>query len=134
MRLNLNQYRNAHYFILSSVKNDFNRQIDTLLKSIEPITSKAILNYTLFPKRKSDVNNVCSVVDKFFQDLLVIKKILPDDNCEIVIGSMFWFGNYDKVNPRCEVEILSSQFFPELFEKTLNLKKELEVPLIINKG
>lgn len=134
MRLNLNQYRNAHYFTLSSVKNDFNRQVDTLLKNIKPITSRVILNYTLFPSRKSDVNNVCSIVDKFFEDLLVIKKILPDDNCEIVVGSIFSFGGYDKVNPRCEVEILSIESSEFLFKKVLSFEEKPKIPLRRKKG
>lgn len=105
MRLNLNTYRNAHYFTLNAVKVEFGVLAVPLLKNIEPLASPIELTYTLFPKRKCDVNNVCCVVDKFFLDVLVKQNLIPDDNCEIVTKTTFKFGGYDKNQERVEVEI-----------------------------
>jgi len=84
-RLNLNVYRNAHYRVLHQAKLAFN---DLLWSTVNPLPAmeKCRLEYVLHPgtKRKMDIANVGSVVDKFFCDLLVQAGKLPDDNHEHV--------------------------------------------------
>jgi len=103
--LNLNWYRNAHYFILNAVKQAFQDEVGATL-TLEPIT-RCRLIYTLYPatKHKQDVSNICSIVDKFFCDTLVNLNILPDDNYEHVYEVVYRYGNVDKENPRVTVSI-----------------------------
>lgn len=63
--------------------------------------------YTLYPKTKhlSDLDNVCSVHAKFFQDALVELKKIPDDNYNYIVSTKFLFGSIDPENPRVEIDI-----------------------------
>lgn len=104
--LNLNAYRNAHHYILNAAKVNYK----TLLKdqiSTLPTFNRITLTYTVFnqSKRKSDVGNMCTVVDKFFSDALVELGKLPDDNYEFIPEIIFRYGGVDKANPRIEITI-----------------------------
>lgn len=104
--LNLNEYRNANFHILNKAKVNFGGLIRPLLKDL-PAMEACSLGYTLFPatKRKCDVSNICSIVDKFFSDTLVDAGKIPDDNYEIVLGVQYLFGAVDPKDPRVEVTI-----------------------------
>ena len=105
--LNLNQYRNEQFFNLNKVKVIFHESIGTLLGGI-PKMERVYLRYTLYlgSKRRTDLANVCSVVDKFFSDTLVEHGILPDDSYEHIQHIDFRFGGLDKENPRLEALII----------------------------
>lgn len=93
--LNLNWYRNAHYFILNNVKVAFKELLIPQLTDV-PNLKKIKLHYTLYTsKRKSDVMNWVSVIDKFFQDALVEFTIIDDDNYETVSEIVSVWGGYD---------------------------------------
>lgn len=104
--LNLNNYRNAHYFTLNKAKVLYKEaileQVDTL-----PIYGSISLMYTLFPKSKRlcDLDNVLSIHAKFFQDALVEAKKIQEDNYLFVKSTSFKFGTIDKHNPRVEINI-----------------------------
>ena len=104
--LNLNSYRNAHFFTLNKAKNMFKEIVS---EQIKPLTcySKIRLTYTLYPRTaaKSDVANICSIVDKFFSDALVELGKLEDDNYDFLPEVIYKFGSKDKLNPRVEVFI-----------------------------
>lgn len=104
--LNINNYRNANHFILARAKVLFHELVAPLVKHI-PAHGRVDLIYTLFvgSNQLIDTNNVCSVVDKFFSDVLVNVGILEDDNCHIVKDTKFTYGGIDKSNPRVEVTI-----------------------------
>lgn len=72
-----------------------------------PKLKKIRITYTLFMRTrcKSDVMNWISVVDKFFQDVLVKAGKLPDDNYEYVPEIICKFGGVDKLNPRIDIKI-----------------------------
>jgi hypothetical protein len=55
------------------------------------------LEYHLFlpDKKKRDISNVCSIVDKFVCDALVELKYLPEDNYEYLKKVTFLFGGFD---------------------------------------
>ena len=102
--INLNAYRNEHYISLNKAKIVFKEVINTQIKNL-PIFGKVRLHYYLFPKtnRELDVNNICSVADKFFCDALVEAGKITDDNYKYIPSSTFTFGHVDKENPRVEV-------------------------------
>lgn len=104
--LNLNAYRNAHHMVLNKAKVNFGELVKNQVQAL-PVMDKVALSYTLFPgtRHKMDISNICSVVDKFFCDVLVKEGRLPDDNYEHVLGVQYLFGQYDKGNGRVEVKI-----------------------------
>lgn len=104
--LNLNFYRNAHYQILNKMKVAFANQVREQI-ALLPAFEQVSLSYTLFPKtrRLCDVANVCTVVDKFFCDVLVTEQKLKDDNYNYVRKIEYKFGEVDPSNPRVTVEI-----------------------------
>ena len=104
--LNLNMYRNAHYHILNNAKKQYKLDIDDQITNLD-LTTPIHIIYTLYPKtnRLTDLGNVCSIHQKFFEDALVDKGILVDDNYYCIPSSEFIFGNVDKHNPRVDIEI-----------------------------
>lgn len=104
--LNLNQYRNAHYFILNKAKELFTSKVLPQLTHL-PNLEEVTLAYKVFPKTKalSDVANYCSIVDKFFSDTLVHAGKLPDDNYHHIPLTLYSYGAVDKLDPRVEVTI-----------------------------
>lgn len=105
--LNLNNYRNAHHRILSLAKVAYSN----LIKSLVPEgiqVDRCRLRYIYYPKtrRRYDVSNPCSVIDKFVCDTLTELGVWPDDSSEFVRGVAYIPGEVDKENPRCELEII----------------------------
>ena len=104
--LNLNNYRNAHYRILSNAKKIY---ADNLVNRIsypkyeEPV----VLTYTYYAKskRRLDVSNPCSIIDKFTCDALVKAEVLEDDSSKQIKQVIYKYGGIDKENPRCELVI-----------------------------
>jgi len=104
--LNLNNYRNAHYRILSNAKKIY---ADNLVNRIsypkyeEPV----VLTYTYYAKskRRLDVSNPCSIIDKFTCDALVKAEVLEDDSSKQIKKVIYKYGGIDKENPRCELVI-----------------------------
>lgn len=93
---NLNNYRNAHHHLLNKTKRWFTEWF--LLKQIKqtcpepPLT----LEYKIWLKRKADLGNVGSVLDKYMEDALVKKRIISDDNVNIIKKITFEFCGYAK--------------------------------------
>lgn len=104
--LNLNFYRNAHYQTLNRMKVEFGNIVSPKLKDLPSFNSLS-LTYILYPKTKRlcDVSNVCSIVDKFFCDVLVNQNKLPDDNYQYLKHIEYKFGEVDKENPRVVVKL-----------------------------
>lgn len=100
--LNLNQYRNTHFFALSASKRAYK---DFLWHDLPKKTFHApvTLKIDLYPKRKCDLSNVCSVIDKFVCDVLVEKGILKDDSIYEIGKVTYEFKEIDKINPRAEI-------------------------------
>ncbi len=80
--LNLNNYRNAHYQILNKAKVNFKNAVSEDIHRLPEFESIDLIEYKLYrnTKRRCDVGNICSIVDKFFCDALVEAGKLPDDN------------------------------------------------------
>ena len=104
--LNLNNYRNAHYRTLASAKKIY---ADNLVDRIshpkyeEPV----VLTYTYYAKskRRLDVSNPCSIIDKFTCDALVKAGVLEDDSSKQIKKVVYKYGGIEKENPRCELVI-----------------------------
>lgn len=104
--LNLNTYRNTHPMILNKAKVNFTKLVLPWVKHI-PHMENIELKYVLYPKTKrlTDVANVCSIVDKFFSDVLVEAGTIPDDNYTHLKNVTYSFGEVDPINPRVTVFI-----------------------------
>lgn len=106
MILNLNQYRNAHFFKLNNSKTSYKALMKPQIEQL-PVFNKISITYTVFfgSKRKTDISNVCSIVDKYFCDALVELGKLPDDNYDYIKEVIYRYGGIDKNNPRVEITL-----------------------------
>lgn len=104
--LNLNKYRNAHFFQLNKAKQMFFEQVAPLLKDL-PKMKKIRLRYTIYTGSNTDfdLNNVASIVDKFFCDTLKESGVIEDDNKDIVLSVTTVFGGIIKGDPHAMVRI-----------------------------
>lgn len=73
------------------------------------VLNKPDITYTIYywSRHKHDKMNVGSIISKYFLDTLVHAWCIPDDNDEFVGAETFISGGVDKLNPRCEITILS---------------------------
>ena len=105
--LNLNNYRNAHYRVLSISKRLYSENLVPRLKGFNSFTEPVSLTYTYYArsKRRLDISNPCSIIDKFACDALVKAEILEDDSFKQIKEVVYKFGGVEKDNPRCELVI-----------------------------
>ena len=105
--LNLNNYRNAHYRVLSISKRLYSENLVPRLKGFNSFTEPVSLTYTYYArsKRRLDISNPCSIIDKFTCDALVKAEILEDDSFKQIKEVVYKFGGVEKDNPRCELVI-----------------------------
>lgn len=126
---NLNDYRNAHFRTLSKAKKEYSMLVAdavdmwrwSLIADYRPGTVRdgwelgkpywdtPVFNvanrelYLYMPtKRVVDVNNVCTIVDKFAADALTKLGLWLDDDYIHAPRSVFDWGGIDKDNPRVE--------------------------------
>ena len=104
--LNLNIYRNIHHFTNNTMKKNYKFKMMEQINKL-PKLNKIEVIYTLYPKTKRlcDVSNICCIVDKFFMDALIDLGKLEDDNYLFLPKITYLFGEVDKDNPRCLIEI-----------------------------
>ncbi len=95
--LSMNNYRNMHYQVSSKLKRTVS---DYLLRYDLPKYNKISVHYTVFfkDKRKRDLMNFVSVVDKFVLDHFVKVGSLKDDNYNYVSNYSIEFGGLAKEN------------------------------------
>lgn len=106
--LNLNNYRNTHYLVLNRMKLKFKEIMHDQIMKMDIIEGSVVISYTIYPptKRKFDISNPCSVIDKFLCDAITEYGKWDDDNYHIVRSVLYKFGAIDKQNPRCEIHII----------------------------
>lgn len=104
--LNLNNYRNTHFQTLNKAKKVYKELISQSILGL-PAFNKIKLEFTLYPRtnRLTDLDNVCSVHNKFFADALVELGKLPDDTYKHIVECNYKFGSVDKMNPRVDITI-----------------------------
>ena len=105
--LNLNNYRNAHYRVLSIAKKLYTDNLIPRLEDFGTFSEPVTLTYTYYARsnRRLDISNPCSIIDKFACDALVKAEILEDDSFNQIKAVVYKFGGVDKDNPRCELVI-----------------------------
>lgn len=105
--LNLNNYRNTHFFKLNKAKQEYSEIVKGLIGEDVEQLQHASLTFTYYPKtkRRVDVSNPCSVIDKFTCDALTEIGLIEDDNVNFIKDVRYTFGGVDKENPRCELII-----------------------------
>ena len=107
--LNLNNYRNAHFRKNALAKVMYKEEVSKLLhdKKIDLGKPPYKFTYTLYPKtrRRTDVSNPLSIIDKFTCDALVELGVIPDDSYEYINEVVYKIGHVDKENPRAELVI-----------------------------
>ncbi len=105
--LNLNTYRNTHFHVLNKAKVVYKSLITSQIEALSLYTRVKII-YTYYPKtkRRTDLGNVLSVHQKFFEDAFVEGKKIEDDDYLHIIGSIQRFGEVDKEDPRVEIVII----------------------------
>lgn len=108
--MNLNQYRNTHHRILNDTKRIYGQIMKPLVQHLPTFKKPIHIHYRLYvgSNIKSDVMNWVSVIDKYFQDVLVQEGKLIDDNYLYVPTLYMEFGGVDKSNPRLEITIISN--------------------------
>ena len=108
--LNLNNYRNAHYRVLSIAKKTYSDDLVEMIEKWDDIPrfdNPVDLEYVYYAKsnRRVDVSNPCSIIDKFTCDALVKVGILEDDSSKQIKSITYVYGGVDKENPRCRLTI-----------------------------
>ena len=80
--LNLNNYRNAHYRVLSTAKKIYSEDLVEKIQDLPKFSEPVRLTYTYYARsnRRLDISNPCSVIDKFACDDLVKAGIIQDDD------------------------------------------------------
>ena len=105
--VNLNWYRNAYHHQQNKVKQDYLELIKEQVLQI-PTVDQFYLKFTLYYKNTScDGGNIIALMEKFILDILQELSIVPNDNVKHHLGSTWDIGGQDKLNPRCEVTIIS---------------------------
>ena len=106
--VNLNWYRNAHYFIKNEVKQWFNDDIIRQLKELnaQPIKGPYVLAFKYYYKNvSSDLDNVCAMANKSFNDAAQAYGLVENDNVKFCKCSCYYTAEQDKENPRVEIFI-----------------------------
>jgi len=116
---NYNRVMQLHFQQRNQIKKLFMNIVKKNLESCPKFTGKVYITYTVYKpsKRRYDVMNVVSIVDKFFQDTLVEEGKLQDDNYTIVPVITGIHGGISKSNPRVEVTI--EEISEEVYQKDL---------------
>lgn len=92
--------------LLNKAKVIFTESLETIVSKL-PTFKKINIRYTLYPatKRKCDVANVCSIVDKFFCDVLTKTGRIKDDNYDYLPQVIYRIGEVNPDNPHVLAEI-----------------------------
>lgn len=108
-QLNYNALRNINRFTLGALKNqfydDFKPSIDKFPCSLLGSQVRLIYTITAANKRKFDIANILSVVDKFVCDCLVKDDIITEDNWQYLTSVVYQFGGVTGERT-CTLEII----------------------------
>ncbi len=114
--LNKNVERNMHHAVYNKIKQEYKDIVRLAIVEAgydldRPLLVPLRLSYTLYPatKRKVDISNPLSIVDKFAADALVSLGLIEDDNYQFIPEVRYLWGGVDKANPRCEVKITAME-------------------------
>ena len=110
--INLNTYRNLHFIVENQSKRLFKELIHSDLIGVK-FTKPITIHYEIFvaSARLSDIDNVGSIVSKYFQDAIVECGLIEDDNYLWIKKIEFEFGGIDRDNPRAIATI--TEYIPK---------------------
>ena len=96
--LNLNNYRNWNFIISNNIKRAYTELMTLAYPQKFKQLKKVKIDYYLYKrnKRHSDLNNIVTVVDKFFQDYLVKVNVIEDDTTEFVTETHNYYKGLDE--------------------------------------
>ena len=106
--LNQNVFRNLHHRSMNDAKHIYKEIVAEATRNLSPLPKgKLRFTYTLYPKskRRMDLSNSLSAIQKFTDDALVELGFIEDDDYTIVSEVIYRFGEVDKDNPRCILRI-----------------------------
>lgn len=105
--MNFNTVKTLHHMQYNIVKKAFKEQIKPLFKDFEAIDGQCKVKYkiTAHNKRKFDLLNIVTIIDKFLLDALQDFGIIEEDNFEIVIGYEVEFGGIDSTLKERLIEV-----------------------------
>lgn len=117
--LNLNVYRNLHHRSLHAQKTKFEKIAKKLLQGIPPL-GVITLHYEVCPesKRRLDIMNVGSIVDKYFSDALTHEGIIEDDDYKHIPKVTFDFGG---LHPEEHVLVTITEIEPRKENKPMRV-------------
>lgn len=101
--LNMNVYRNTHFYSLNKAKETYRELVSGQVEGL-PVLRSPLFVYKLYPSRLCDVSNICCVHSKFFLDTLVSMGKLSDDNFNVVPIEIYQFCSKVK-KPKLEIYI-----------------------------
>lgn len=106
--LNINNYRNIHYLLNNKIKKYICKLVVEKCRGKTCPKPPLEFIYTIYRpnKRKIDLSNVLSIVDKFVADGIVKAGLIPDDNIDYIKKVTYLDGGIDRINPRCDLEII----------------------------
>jgi len=105
--IGMNWYQGADKHEINRVKKEYHKLIESKLTgNEEKIKGSYQVRYKYFYKNpKSDLRNITSVIDKFFNDSLQVLRIVENDNINFLRKTADEVGGMDKKNPRIEIEV-----------------------------
>lgn len=104
--LNLNKYRNWDFRLSNELKHGMKRVVADVCPKFKMTNFRLEYEVFLMDRRKRDVSNVCTVIDKFQCDALVELGYIPDDNYTYLKDIRYMFGGINKENPRCVIRVI----------------------------
>lgn len=105
--LSMNQYRNMHYQTQCKFKNDLADMVSNQVTNTKNIAGRYIVIAKLYYERTNcDASNIVPLLEKAFLDSLVSLKLLEGDNVKYHVGTQWEVIGQDKVNPRCEIQVI----------------------------
>jgi len=103
---NLNNYRNMFFIKNNNAKQAMKEIIlDLGIRNLGVGPFKLVYTYFHGNRRKIDVANTCSIIDKFFCDALTESDVWPDDNIDYVKDVEYKWGGIDEGEGYCKVDI-----------------------------
>lgn len=113
--INKNQEHNWHPFVYNALKAEFNRLMSKKYPVVTKIQTPIFVTYIVHYGRKCDidVNNITSIVDKFFMDWLVTRGSIEDDCMRFVSGGAYHWGGYVKNVFKCMVSVTTIDTSPD---------------------
>lgn len=103
----MNWYRNAHYFIQNEVKKHYH---DLVVLALSDFKGDSLVSYRVkyklyYKNPSSDLMNVVSLTDKFFNDAIQELGLVKNDNVKFYKKCFIEVVGQDRENPRVEIEL-----------------------------